>query len=213
MTKQVVNKALLDMAQPVLEPLGFKKKKGTDGWTFLKVTDFGYNEVILPVWQYGAISYVGAFFMVRLDVLNKVFLPFSSFVVKEDDQSMTLGADIGTFGYKDDHKIKTETPEELAAAIEMLKGMMVDQGLPFFERFTTVADVDKEFNRENRPKGLYCHDITQRPVVALTAAALNKNPAFDHWEKYYREALQQATPVLKEKYERLVVHLRQQVLS
>jgi len=212
MRKAEINKALIEMIRPILEPLGFKKKNGSDGWVYFKETDFGFNQVPVLIWQYDEFFFVGLSFMVRISKLNEVFLPYSSFVAKENDNSITIGANIETFGFKGDHKIKVVTEEELQKAIYLLKDILVNQGLFFFEKFTTVDSIDKELNRDNRIQHLFIHD-TDRCIVGITAAALNHNPQFSYWESYYREKLSKASEYRKEKYESLVKYLHESVIK
>lgn len=208
MTKNDISKAMIDIASPILQPLGFAKYNGSDSIIFHKKTEFGFNEVPLLIWNYGDFFYVSLTFLVRINALNKVFLPYSSYVVHEEDKTMTIGADINTFGYQGDHKIKVETEAELQGALIVLEEILTKNGLTFFENFQTINSVDVELNRMNRPLNLYCHDIVHRPIVGLTAAALNHNPKFEFWVNYYREMLVTTTDHRKKKFEDLVLHLR-----
>src|SRR5688572_20050919 len=102
MQRKQINQALIDMVHPILVPLGFKKYKGSDAWIYRRDTEFGYNEVPLLIWQYDDICYVSLIFTIRINELNKIFLPYSSYVINENDQTFTIGAEIKHFGYGND---------------------------------------------------------------------------------------------------------------
>ncbi|MBY0349154.1 MAG: hypothetical protein K2W79_12915 [Hydrotalea flava] len=208
MKKNEISKAMIDLVNPILKPLGFGKYRASDSIIFHKKTEFGFNEVPLLIWNYGDFFYVSLTFLIRIDALNKVFLPYSSYVFHEDDKTMTIGADINMFGYQGDHKIKVETEVELQRALILLEEILMKNGLKFFENFQTVKSVDVELNRMNRPLNLYCNEVVDRPIVGITAAALNHNPEFEFWVNFYREKLSKSTEHRKKKYEGLVLHLR-----
>jgi hypothetical protein len=203
-----ISKAMSDIVNPILQPLEFTKYKGSDSIIFHKKTEFGFNEVPLLIWNYGDFFYVSLTFLVQVAALNKVFLPYSSYVIHEDDKTMTIGADINMFGYQGDHKIKVETEAELQEALIVLEEILTKSGLTFFENFQTINSIDVELNRMDRPLNLYCHDIVHRPIVGLTAAALNHNPEFELWVNYYRETLLKTTDHRKKKFEDLILYLR-----
>lgn len=212
MKESEISKRLIDMIEPVVKPLGFEKQKGEEDWRFYKNTSFGYNEISLLIWAYDKSFYVGLAFSIRISELNKVYNPYSTFSETAYETNSTIGAGINSFGYSEDGKIKVETPTELDNAINTLKEILIKKALSFFEHFTTIKSLDEEFNKENRKPHLYVHD-TDRCILGLTAAALNKNPNFSYWERYYRDRLKNASQHRKEKYEALVKHLKENVLK
>jgi hypothetical protein len=213
MKKADLNKALVDMLDPIIVPFGFKKQKGGDGLIFRRNTGFGFNDISLLIWLYGDVSYVSLAYSIRIDQLNKIFIPYGEYVIHEKDETITLGVDIQTLGYQGDHKIKVESEEDLTNALQALQKITIEKGLSFFDQFTSVESIDRELNRENRPKNLYCNEIRHRPFLGITAAALNNNQNFSYWENLYREKLKNDIPQAKEKYEALVKHLKENVLK
>lgn len=196
------------MVQPILEPIGFIKSKEGEDTVFFKPTNYGYKKVPLLIWEYGDLYYISLSFLIRINELNKVFLPYSTFVVKENDESMTLGATIESFGYEGDHKVKVENIEDLGNASKIFNKILKEGAIPFFSKYTSVKSVDEELNRYNRPRDLFCNEITGRPVIGITAAALNHNPEFSFWEDYYRGVLNKSPKIFQDKYEKLVVYLK-----
>lgn len=213
MKKVDLNKALVNMLDPILLPLGFKKQKAADGLIYRRDTEFGFNDISLLIWLYGDLSYVSLVYSIRIDQLNKIFIPYGEYVIHEKDETITIGVDIQSLGYQGDHKIKVESKEDLTHALQALQKITLEKGLPFFDQFTSVASIDRELNRESRPKNLYCNEIRHRPFIGITAAALNANQNFSYWEKFYREKLKNDIPQANEKYEALVKHLKENVLK
>jgi RNA processing factor Prp31 len=90
----------------------------------------------------------------------------------KDDLSFGINSLVGV----EDNRIKVETLEELADALKSLKNVLEKEDMVFFESIKSVDELDKEINRETRPKDLYCNEISIRPFVGLASAVLNKNP-------------------------------------
>ena len=59
---------------------------------------------------------------------------------------------------------------------------------------------------------LYADDLLHRPVIGITAAALNHNAKFEFWVSYYREMIKNDFEHRKQKYEALVNYLRKEIL-
>lgn len=208
MKKKDLDDALVNMVEPIVAPLGFQKQQGGDGIVFRRDTEFGFNDISLLVWLYGDLSYVSLVYSIRIDRINNIFIPYVEYVVHEKDQTITIGADIQTFGYDGDSKIKVESKDDLRNALQTLQKILIEKALPFFDKFTSVASIDEELNRQNRPKNLFCNEIRHRPFIGITAAALNKNQDFVFWENFYREKLKNDIPRAKENYEALVTYLK-----
>jgi hypothetical protein len=189
MTKNKISKTLTDLVEPVLLPIGFKKYKGSDALVFRRITDFGNNEVPILIWNYVDFFYISLGFRIRIDRINKLFIPYSKYVVDEDDTTATLNASINNFGYDGDHKIKVENEGDLQGALNILYGILVNKGLAFFERYNTVTSIDEVLNSEGEEANLFVDQFFHRAVIGLSAAALNNNPKFNYWIAYYKEKL------------------------
>lgn len=213
MTQKEISTAFFSMMDSVLKPIGFVKTKKEDGWSYVRSTASGYNQVVLLVWAYGDISYVSLAFMVRMSDLNKVYNPFSSAVPEVYEENSTISAVFKCEGCDDQKRIKIETPDDLKKAVDTWAGVIRKEGFSFFETFTTVEAFDKELNRENRERDLYMSEIRYRPIVGLVAAALNKNKDFLKWENYYRQVLQRAPETVRNNYESLVRLLKEKYIE
>lgn len=207
MKKTEVTKALVEMVQSVVEPLGFTKNKGEDGWRYFKKTDFGFDEILILTWDYETVLYVDLAFSVRIDKLNEVFNPFSSTTKRFYDSNNTFGTGFKSEISEEDGRIKIENEQDLKKAVKALHKILIDYGLPFFNKFISIQSVDEEFNSENREQNKYLHE-TDRCIVGITAAALNQNPRFLYWEGYYRDKLKNLSQNRKDKYEALVNYLK-----
>jgi len=213
MTRKEISETLLGMISPIVEPIGFIKQKSPDGILYRRLTHFGFNDIPLLIWEYDDLFYLSIGFLIRIDDLNKIFVYYGNYVIYEKDETVTIAADIQTLGYEQDRRIKVQTSDDLSAAIKILKEILMDKGLSFFEKFQTVKSIDDELNRNNRPPNLYCDDIMHRTIIGLTAAALNHNPKFSYWEEFYRDRLKNASQSRKDKYEQLTRHLKDKVLT
>jgi hypothetical protein len=188
--------------------LGFKKQKNKAGDNYVRYINNGYDGVIPLIDQYGTLYYIYLVFQLRIDEISTILVNVNNIGNEYKSEYPTLGFGLISLMGADDNRIKVETPNELENALNTLKNILENEAMHFFEKIQSVADLDKEMNRNNRPKDLFCHEI-DRPFVGLISAVLNNNPQKNYWEEYYRDKLKNVNQYVKNQYERLVEYLKQ----
>jgi hypothetical protein len=177
---------------------------------YLKKTTTGYNQIqILPSF-YGGNCELGLALFLRFDDINALTNHYRNVVSSAYDCNPTFGASLSHFHVSQESLIIKSHPD-IVKVVDMLYDLMNNEIFNFFDSFSTLNDVDAEFNRENRSSNLFLHDAFDRPVVGITAAALTQNPRFEYWEKYYREKL--TTVQRRVKYDSLIGDLRRKKIS
>lgn len=124
----------------------------------------------------------------------------------------TFGISLGHFNVIQESLI-IETKKDIVKVVDFLVNLLQEEILPLFDRLSTLKSVDLEFNRENRPLNLFPHDAFDRPLIGSTVAALTNNPRFEYWENYYRDKIKRTTVQRQEKYESLILYLKEEILT
>ena len=198
-------------SKKLLQENGFKLIEEKNKTDFLKVTEFGYNEIQLLPALYAGHSEFGLSFSIRFDKINSITNLYNTVVESAYSRNPTFGIGLGYFGIQNEN-LMVDTAEQVEKVVMLLVKLLKEKVFPFFARYDSIVEMDKEFNRENRPANLYLHDVNDRPLIGLAAAALNRNPKFSYWEEYYRNRLKNASQPRKEKYEAFVKYLKDSIL-
>jgi len=209
MKKIEIQKPFFEMIENTTCSLGFKKQKNKAGYKYARPILNGYNGIIPLITQYDTLFFISVAFQLRIDDISKILIYIENVGEEFQEEYSTFSFGIIYFDKYTDDRFRIETFEELDNALKTLKNIIEESALVFFENFKTIADIDKEMNKNNRPKDLYCNEISSRPFVGLIAAVLNKNPQAKYWESYYRENLQNKNQHLKNQYEKLVSYLKE----
>lgn len=208
MKKSEVRKPFLEMVESVVIPIGFVKQKTNEGYEYIKKDNYGFVGIIPCIDQYDTLFFISLAFQLRIHEVSEILVCINNISNEFKDGYPSLSFGLNSLVEIEDNRIKAETPEELADALKFLKNVLEKEGVVFFESIKSVDELDKEINRENRHKDLYCNEISIRPFVGLTSAVLNKNPQSKYWENYYREKLKCANQHIKNQYEKLVEYLK-----
>lgn len=197
--KDLLNK----MVKENVSSLGFVEQKSSEENNFLKMTDYGYNEISPLIWYYGDLYYVSIGASIRINELNNFLNPFLNISESSFVSNSTITAGIKDFGLSQDGRLKVESIDELVGALKELKSVLKIDVLTFFDSIKSVSDLDKELNRESRPKDLYCSEKSKRPFIGIASAFLNNNPRLEYWNNYYRNELMDVNQYLKIQFENL----------
>ena len=204
MKKAEIKTPFFKMVEEIVLPQGFIKQKNSEGYEYIKKRDNGFIAVNPMIWSYSPLFFISLGFACRINEISQILAHIDNISDEFKDNYTTVGFDIRSLVQVQDERIRVETEEDLQKGLFFLKGVLENQGLPFFENFQTIADFDKDFNRANRPKDLYAHQES----IGLISAVLNKNPQAKYWENYYRESIQKMNQYTKSQYEKLVSYLK-----
>lgn len=197
---------LLKMLEQTLIPIGFEKRKTNEGYEYINNTNHGFIGVTPFINQYDKLFFISLSFQIRLNAVSEILVHINNISNEYKETYPTLSFGINSLIKSEDNRIKVETPEDLQEALNLLKKVLENEALRILNQIKSIDDLDKEMNRENRPKDLYTNNAH---MIGLIAAVLNKNPNWQYWENYYREKIQNSNQHVKNQYEKLVVFLNQ----
>ena len=203
-----IRKPFFGMVEEILLFKGFEKIKTNDGFEYILKSEQGFNSVTPIINQYDSLFFISLSFGLRINPISEITTQFSDINQEYRSQSTTLNVGFDSLIQYQDNRIKVETPEELITGLGIFKHILQNEAMDFFKKYKTVEDLDKEINRENRPKNYLISEVSQRPFLGLTCAVLNKNSKKQYWEDYYRKSLTGKNQHLINQFEKLTEYLQ-----
>lgn len=205
MKKAEIRKPLLKAVESILLPKGYKKRKSDDTFEYIFKTENGYRSVLPIMRRYGEDAEITMVFSIRIDVVSEIICHIENISEEYRDEAHTFVATISSLGISDRSDIVIRSEKDLEEAIVLIKSVLENQVMLFFEQNQTIADLDKHFNIENLPKD----SLFDYPFVGLICAVLNKNPRVNFFENYYRNRIIKKNEHYKQEYENLVAYLKE----
>jgi hypothetical protein len=207
--KVEIKKVFVGMLDSQLISTGFSKVKNNEWVEYVKKTEFGFNRVTPVINQYSTLFFISIGFSIRINDISNIISFFKDVNPNYLEEATTINCAFDSLIKYDDSRIKVESMEELEDAIKLFKGVLEKEANVFFEKYTSVASIDNEVNREDLSKNSVFYGVSVQPFLGLTSAVLNKNPKSKYLENYYREKLVNANQHIKNQYEKLVVYIKE----
>ena len=129
---------------------------------------------------------------VRSDAIFAIFKQVSQVRPADEKFRRTLSTDIWRlFGDRSRGEFKVTSEEDAHRVVPAITALVRGEAMPFFERCTSIADIDRLFNADpNSPATrLLSLDNWTRSSNALIAARLAHNPKYDGLVDVYRTLL------------------------
>jgi hypothetical protein len=156
-------------------------------------------------------SVVSPMLGVRSEAIFAIFKQVTPINKNDEKFHRALSVDIWRlFGDRSRGEFKVTSDEEAHRAAASIAALIHSYGLPFFEKYSSLADIDRLFNaKPNAPEArLFSLDNWTRIGNALIAARLADNPKYNELIEIYRKSLAEFSGgEYVESYERLVVLL------
>jgi len=188
--KTEIDKILAEDLERKLKQEGFQYVRASN---WLARTQGDLTQIIN--WSYytaGSGYMVSPMLGARSTAIFEIFRQVNQIQKQDEKFRRTLSTDIWRlFGDRSRGEFKVTSEAEGHAAAVAIEALVRAEALPFFERCTTVADVDRLFNEApNSPAArLLSLDNWTRSANALIAARLAHNPKYDGLVDAYRTLL------------------------
>jgi len=111
------------------------------------------------------------------------------------------------FGKEKTYECKLESEDDVKPAAQKLIRVFKKIALPFFDKYTSIADIDRLYNSDPETPNywMYLVDFWTRIAYATIAAKLAGNPRYQTLVRKYKEALKESDEDWRaDQYEKLL---------
>ena len=177
---------------------------------YRRITDFGFQNVILSPAYYGDETMLEVNFGCRNEQVEQIAQQFLNNLTDYRPDANTLIISIGKFEGLQYFRYKIHSDDELAQTCGQIEEFFETKGFDFLKASCTLATLDRLLNEYPALPSLYVYNQTHRCYKGLVAARLNHNPQFDTLFDSYRQLLirQTQNPYEQLHFERLVGYLQ-----
>jgi hypothetical protein len=214
MNRKTVEKELDRRFGEVLVPRGYtltKLDKYTEG--FVRTGDGIRQSILIPVLDYAPEFQFSLTMCIRLETVETIFLPLSGILPEDSARSETCIVNIEDIVPGLD-LISVYDRASIRQAVAQLAPVISSRILPFLDEHRDVGSLDRWMNQEKpfeevfEIKGGWGWWIWPFVMHAVILARLTQNPDFNQLAERYRNELRNFPKDDRERYEKLVEHLR-----
>ena len=209
MKKAKIKKVFIEMLDEKLLNEGFMKIKTNEWIEYEKQREWGFNKITPIINQYSSLFFISLGFGLRINEISQItslYLDINPDFLKE---ATTLNFGFNSLNYFEDSRIKVENEDNLKFAIKMLADVIDNEALAFFEKYRTASDIDRDVNKIDLPSNSIFYGVRIQPFIGLTSSVLCKSTESKFWEDFYRRRLIDANQHIRNQYEKLVLHLKE----
>lgn len=185
-----VKKELKKEYESILKPLGYKAKSESQGGEFFLI-----NKNIIQRIGYGVTNYVdefntGGYIGLCVLPIQKVLYFIEEVINSNDNYGSTIGSSISDYFNELNYRYHIKTVEDIQKWGKIIRKFYEEYAVPFFEKYNTVAAIDKLLNEHPTEKVIYLDDLGWRIIKGLIAAKLNNNPKYNELRDYYKSEVE-----------------------
>jgi len=176
---------------------------------FRKITDTGFQNVILSVSQYEDETWLEVNFGLRHEHIEQTAQQFLSNHEDFRADANTLVVSIGKFNDARYFRYKIGGEADLDDACELIKEFLLTRGFLFLSQYATLPDLDRLLNAQPTQPCKYLYNQIHRGFKGLIAARLTGSDDFLRLADVYRNQLVRLGASFPElhQYERLLSFL------
>jgi hypothetical protein len=191
----------------LLEPREYKLTK-IDPYIegFVRIGDGFRQSIIIPLRDYADAFQFSLTFGIRLEAVEALFLPFSGILPEYHVSSHTCLMNLNEF-VPDLDRLTVYDDATIQRAVDQLTPHITNEILPFFDSHRDVRSLDHLMNRKGLPYREPAY-LWAFAMHAAIVARLAQNLDFDTLVERYRHEIRDFDDDDKERYEKLVAHLR-----
>jgi hypothetical protein len=184
MNKQEIKNTFQSLVLNDLLKYGFKLNKQTSEFT--QKTTYGWNKFRLIFYNRSSGWDVDFGMVIRLNEVEKIYHMGSYFEEKYHSSTPTIGIDIGTYlNDEDNNRFFLDEDSDLNEFHIKTVKLFKEVALPFFEKYSTIQELDKAINVENG-KSIFS-GLKFEGSLGIILAGLSNNPKFSFFEQKYRD--------------------------
>lgn len=179
-----VKKELKKEFENLLKPQGYKSESSSQGCTFESIHNDCEYIIGFAVSNYNPIYYTGCYIQInfnRIEYIKKMILG--------DEGGTAIGCNMDYYFNELNYRYKIKTQEDIVEWGKIIRKFYEEYAVPFFEKYNSVAAIDKLLNENPSEKVIYCDDLAWRIIKGLIAAKLNNNPKYNELRDYYKSKL------------------------
>jgi hypothetical protein len=180
-----LKKELKKEFESFLKPIGYKSKTGNQGCKFSLINDYSQFIIGYGVSNYIDEFYTGCYIQIEIQAIEKI-----RELLFNDDGGYAIGSNIDTYFDELNYRYKIKTEEDIKEWGKILRKFYQEYAVPFFEKYNSIAAIDKLLNDTPTEKVIYCDDLGWRIIKGLIAAKLNSNPKYKELRDYYKSEVQ-----------------------
>ncbi|MGV4439634.1 hypothetical protein ACQ1PL_09075 [Ornithobacterium rhinotracheale] len=170
----------------LLKPKGFKSKADNQGCSFLSEKD----KLILN-FGYGVENYVDEF---KTGIFGSICFKEIASVEKEalNQEGFTDTLLMQKRDYFQDinYRFVIKTDDDIAEWMKIVTDFYSKVAEPFYNKFSTVADIDILLNSDPSKRVPELNDLGAHIITGLISAKLNENPNYNELRTYYEQELE-----------------------
>jgi len=186
MTYSEVKKELKKEFTAFLKPLGYKSKCSNQGCTFFlskanKECKFGY----------GIVNYINEFYTSIHGSLGLYPIQnVESEIFGIDEYTDTLLLNKEKYFKEINYRFKIESKNDIKEWMNIVQKFFTEFAQPFFEKYKTVADIDKLLNTNPKERVPELDNLGQHIIKGLISAKLNENPNYEELKSFYKNEVE-----------------------
>lgn len=186
MTYSEVKKELKKEFTSFLKPLGYKSKCSNQGCTFSlsktnKTIKFGYGIINQVDEFYTSIHGSLSIFPIQ-NIESEIF--------GIDDSTDTLLLNKAIYFNEINYRFHIKTKDDIKEWMKIIQKFYSEFAEPFFEKYKTVADIDKLLNTNPKGKVSELDNLGQHIIKGLISAKLNENPNYEELLNFYKNEVE-----------------------
>ena len=186
MTYSEVKKELKKEFTAFLKPLGYKSKCDSQGCTF-------FNEKDITRWQigYGIVNYInefdtGLFGSISIKPIENI----ENYIFNEVAPRDTLLLQKDEYFNNINYRYRIISKNDIKEWMDIVQKFFTEFAQPFFEKYKTVADIDKLLNTNPKERVPELNNLGQHIIKGLISAKLNENPNYEELKSFYKNEVE-----------------------
>lgn len=188
-----VKKEIKKEFESLLKPLGYKSKIDSQGCEF----NLAKEDYELTI-GFGVANYFEVF-------TTSIYIGIGIFKIQNIEKTVfdgsyygTISSNVGNYFNELNYRYQIKTQEDIEEWGKIARKFYTEYAVPFFEKYNSVAAIDKLLNENPTEKVIYCYDMGWRIIKGLIAAKLNNNPKYNELRDYYFRFIDNANTKLLE---------------
>ena len=185
MTYSEVKKELKKEFTLLLKSAGYKSKCSSQGCEFI-LQNINSSNLI----GYGIVNYIDEFD-------TGCHLGIGIQEIQEIEKEIfngsfygTLSLSISNYFNEVNYRYKIKTENDIKEWMDIVQKFFTEFAQPFFEKYKTVADIDKLFNTNPKERVPELDDLGQHIIKGLISAKLNENPTYEELKSFYKNEVE-----------------------
>jgi hypothetical protein len=203
MKKPEVRDLLYSRLSDVLKPAGFRVRKADEA--LVRPISGGLNRLYVALWDYNPVFQFSLTAGIRIDAVEELFHHCSGSPPAYHKMSSTTLTQLSYFTKPAEFEVTT--PEEIVAAVDHLTPVITGKIVPFFDRYTDLATLDRALNGGEDPGADTTH-LPSRALHWVAIAYLANNPHVEEIAARFAQEMQTFPESERAKLDCLLAELR-----